>query len=195
MLRLAVLVSGGGSNLQAILDAAENNRLGEITPVLVISDRPCNAIQRALEAGIETAYLDRFKYGKKLSRQLGNLLDEYHIDIVALAGWLSILDESITEKWAGRMVNIHPSLLPLHGGLYGIHVHKSVLDSGDKESGCTVHFVTAEVDGGKILGQARVPVLEDDSPESLAARVLLEEHRLYPEILAGFSATLKNQVQ
>ena len=195
MLRLAILASGSGSNLQAILDAAENNRLGEIIPVLVISDRPCKALQRGLEAGIETAYLDKIKYGERLSYHVGELLDKHSIDIVALAGWLSILDEKITENWAGRMVNIHPSLLPLHGGLYGINVHKSVLDSGDKESGCTVHFVTAEVDGGQILGQARVPVLDKDSPESLAARILVEEHRLYPEILAGLSAALKSRVK
>jgi len=193
MLRLAVLASGGGSNFQAILDAARNGPPGLFQPVLLVTDRPCGSRDRAVAAGIESVCLNRSEYGDQLSFELGRLLISRDIDFVALAGWLSILDGKITAEWEGRMVNIHPSLLPLHGGagMYGLRVHRAVLDAGDSESGCTVHYVAAGVDEGDILGQRKVPVMENDTPESLAGRVLREEHRLYPEVLASLSASLK----
>jgi len=193
MLRLAVLASGSGSNFQAIIDAAEEGRLGLLQPVLLVSDRPCRSQERAEAADIESLCLNRSFHGEHLSVELGRLLITRDIDFVALAGWLSILDENITADWKGRMVNIHPSLLPLHGGagMYGRRVHKAVLDAGESESGCTVHYVTARVDAGEILGQVRVPVQDNDTPESLAERILIEEHKLYPEVLAELSDSLK----
>jgi len=195
MLRLAVLASGGGTNLQNILDAGEKGDLGLLKPVLVVVDRPCNALDRGTASGLETVYLDRFQYGEKLSSVLSGILEEQHIEVVALAGWLSILDSGLIRKWEGRIVNIHPSLLPRHGGsgMYGHHVHQAVLDAGERVSGCTVHLVTELVDEGLILGQSEVPVIEGDTSETLAARVLVAEHRLYPEVLSGF--TLEEPVE
>ncbi len=186
MLRLAVLASGGGSNLQSILDASDEERLGIFQPALVVVDRECGAIQRAMDAGVDAILIDRRIHGKALSSELSKVLDEYKVDFVALAGWLSILDEKLTDSWEERMVNIHPSLLPDYGGqgMYGMRIHNAVLDAGEGESGCSIHFVTAGIDEGDILGQARVRVLEGDTPETLAARVLVEEHKLYPQILS-----------
>ena len=188
MLRLAILASGGGSNLQSILDADAAGVLGML-PSLVIVDRPCGALNRGVVAGIPTKLLDRKTLGTKLSGRVDEALEEAHIDFVALAGWLSILDASVVDRWESRMVNIHPSLLPRHGGpgMYGIRVHRSVLDAGDVESGCSVHYVTAGVDEGTVIEQARVKVLDGDTPETLAARVLAEEHRLYPAVLGALA--------
>lgn len=184
MLRLALLASGGGSNLQSILDALEDGTVRGLNPVLVAVDRECRAVGRAMDAGIDAVMLDRRIHGAGLSAALGRLLDEYRIDMVLLAGWLSILDSVMVNDWTNRILNIHPALLPKHGGpgMYGLNVHRSVLESGDTVSGCSVHLVTGEVDGGEVLGRAEVPVLPGDDPGTLAARVLAEEHRLYPKI-------------
>ena len=192
MLRLALLASGGGSNLQALLDAAEDGRLPGVEPVLVVADRECGAITRAMDAGVDAVLLDRRIHGRGLSAAVGAALEDYAVDFAALAGWLSILDESLVAAWRERILNIHPSLLPAHGGpgMYGLRVHQAVLAAGDAESGCSVHVVTAGVDEGRVLEQARVPVLAGDTPESLAARVLVEEHRLYPEAIRRFGASL-----
>ncbi len=192
MLRLAILASGTGSNLQSILNAADRGILIGVEPVLVVVDRSCGALELASAAGIETVLLDRKLPGIGLSAELARLLDHRNIEMVALAGWLSILDGEITERWAGRMINIHPSLLPLHGGpgMYGRRVHRAVLDAGDRESGCSVHLVTQGVDEGKVLGQTRVPVIEGDTPESLAGRILIEEHKLYPQVIDGLAESL-----
>ena len=192
MLRLAILASGAGSNLQSILNAADRGILRGVEPVLVVVDRLCGALEPASAAGIETVQLDRKLPGTGLSAELARLLAHRNIEMVALAGWLSILDGVITERWAGRMINIHPSLLPLHGGpgMYGRRVHRAVLDAGDRESGCSVHLVTQGVDEGKVLGQTRVPVIEGDTPESLAGRILIEEHKLYPQVIAVLADSL-----
>ncbi|RKX90177.1 MAG: phosphoribosylglycinamide formyltransferase [Spirochaetes bacterium] len=189
MLRLAVLASGNGSNLQAILDAYEGGLLRNLQPVLCVADRSCKALERAAAWGLETVLLEGKHNGEKLSEALGRQLSDRRIDIAALAGWLSIISGKLTREWTGRMVNIHPSLLPEYGGrgMYGEQVHKAVLDAGEKQSGCTVHFVTDSIDGGKILGQSRVKVLKNDTPDSLAARILIEEHQLYPKILADLT--------
>ena len=192
MLRLAILVSGGGTNLQSILDSASADQLGAASPVLVVADRNCGGIERADRAGIKSVVLDRRVLGRNLSTALQGVLDTHRIDMVALAGWLSILDREFTRVWEGRIVNIHPSLLPRHGGpgMYGERVHKAVLESGDLWSGCSVHFVTEEVDGGEVLGRERIKVLAGDTPETLAARILSKEHRLYPRIIAELAAKL-----
>ncbi len=193
MLRLAVLVSGNGSNMLAILDAYKKELLNNLVPVLCVADRPCKALERAAGWGLETVLLEGKHNGEKLTDALDRQLSERRIDIVALAGWLSIISGKLTRKWTGRMVNIHPSLLPEYGGkgMYGEYVHKAVLDAGKKQSGCTVHFVTDSIDGGKILGQSRVKVLKNDTAESLAARILIEEHRLYPKILADLAVDIR----
>jgi phosphoribosylglycinamide formyltransferase-1 len=191
VLSLAILASGGGSNLKAIIEAAEDGCLGNLKPELCIADRPCKAMEIAAAAGLELVYLDRYRLGENLSEELNRVLSSRHMDVVALAGWLSILNQKITGDWEGKMVNIHPSLLPLHGGvgMHGHHVHQAVIAAGEKESGCTVHLVSAGVDEGEILGQSRVPVLENDTPETLAERILREEHILYPRVLSELDIT------
>ncbi len=170
--KIAVLVSGSGSNLQSIIDNVENGNLNcEIT--YVIADRECYALQRAEKHGIETLLLDRKIIDNKLANEIiDSTLEGCKTDYIILAGYLSILTEKFIKKWDKRVINIHPSLLPKFGGkgMYGIKVHEAVIKAGEKESGCTVHFVNNEIDAGEIITNVKVPVLEDDTPETLQQR-------------------------
>lgn len=185
--RVAVLISGRGSNLQALMDARQNAY--EI--VLVVSNVPGVAgLERARAAGIEAIALDHKPYGKNreaFERDLDALLIERRVDLVALAGFMRVLTPYFVRAWAGRLVNIHPSLLPKHPG---VNTHARALEAGDAEHGCTVHLVVEEVDAGEIIGQAQTPILPGDTPETLANRVLELEHDLYPRCLAEFARTL-----
>ena len=178
--KIAVLVSGSGSNLQSIIDNVENGNLNcEIT--YVIADRESYGLQRAEKHGIETLLLDRKIIDNKLANEIiDSTLERCKTDYIVLAGYLSILTEKFIKKWDKRVINIHPSLLPKFGGkgMYGIKVHEAVIKAGEKESGCTVHFVTNEIDAGEIITNVKVPVLEDDTPETLQKRVLEQEHKL-----------------
>ena len=178
--KIAVLVSGSGSNLQSIIDNVENGNLNcEIT--YVIADRECYGLQRAEKYGIETLLLDRTIIDNKLANEIiDSTLERCKTDYIVLAGYLSILTEKFIKKWDKRVINIHPSLLPKFGGkgMYGIKVHEAVIKAGEKESGCTVHFVNNEIDAGEIITNVKVPVLEDDTPETLQKRVLEQEHKL-----------------
>ena len=177
--RVAVLASGGGSNLGALL--AHGERLGTTRAAdvaLVASGRETSgALARARERGIPTMVLAGLD-----ADAINRLLDEHRIDLIVLAGYLSLVPDVITVRFAGRMLNVHPALLPAFGGhgLYGQRVHRAVLDAGAKVSGATVHFVDAQYDRGPIIAQWPVPVRTDDTPESLAARVLRIEHMLLP---------------
>lgn len=185
MFKIAVMVSGGGSNLQSIIDKSKSGELNcEIA--CVIGDRPCYGVERAAEQGIESCVIDRKVYKKELCREIDKLLSTKGVELIVLAGFLSIIDEEFVNKWKGRIINIHPSLLPKFGGpgMYGIKVHEAVLAAGEKESGCTVHYVDTGVDSGEIILQVRVPVLEGDTPEVLQKRVLVEEHKLLPNSIA-----------
>jgi formyltetrahydrofolate-dependent phosphoribosylglycinamide formyltransferase len=188
--RLAVLASGGGSNLQAIIDYLD--QLGDAraaSVVLVAGDRPgAHALARARGRGIATAVIAHADDGPALVR----LLDAHRVDCVALAGYLRRVPAEVTARWKGRIVNIHPSLLPKFGGagMYGRRVHEAVIAAGERESGATVHQVNDEFDGGAIIAQERVPVEPADTPETLAARVLAAEHRLYPRALHTLARTL-----
>ena len=181
--RLAVFASGSGSNLGAIVDYLD--ALGPDAPatvVLVVSDRAnAGALNRAAQRGIATATLDDAADSATLLERLG----EHRIAAIALAGYLKLVPRAVTDAFAGRILNIHPALLPNHGGhgMYGARVHRAVLDAGDAESGATVHFVDAVYDRGAPVVQARVPVFADDSPTQLAARVLTAEHFVYPRAL------------
>ena len=178
--KIAVLVSGSGSNLQSIIDNVENGNLNcEIT--YVIADRECYGLQRAEKHGIKTLLLDRKIIDNKLANEIiDSTLEGCKTDYIVLAGYLSILTEKFIKKWDKRVINIHPSLLPKFGGkgMYGIKVHEAVIKAGEKESGCTVHFVTNEIDAGEIITNVKIPVLEDDTPETLQKRVLEQEHKL-----------------
>lgn len=175
--RVAVLVSGGGTNLQALIDKIQKDELEEAEIVKVISSRPdAFALERAKKAGIETAVAAEQKDVLRELRLSG-------ADIVVLAGYMKVLSPDIIENYRNRIINIHPSLIPKYcgKGFYGIRVHRAVLEGGEKESGATVHYVDEGVDTGKIIIQRKVPVMEGDTPETLAARVLETEHEILAE--------------
>jgi phosphoribosylglycinamide formyltransferase 1 len=188
-LRLAVLASGGGSNLQALINRF--NRIDNPNPplrvALVISDRAdAGAMQRARAAGIEAVHIEMTgRPADLVTRELLAALESADVDLIALAGFLRLVPAAIVRRFANRIVNIHPALLPEFGGkgMYGINVHRAVLQSGARASGATVHYVNEQYDEGDIIEQREVPVLSDDTPETLAARVLEVEHQLYPDVL------------
>jgi formyltetrahydrofolate-dependent phosphoribosylglycinamide formyltransferase len=181
--RVAVLISGRGSNMTALVEAARDPAYpAEI--VGVFSNRAdAPGLQYAWLAGIPTAVRSHKDFADKpaFEAALTEVLDAWSPDIVALAGFMRLLSAGFCARWAGRLINIHPSLLPLHKGL---HTHEQALADGVAEHGCTVHFVTPGMDEGPTIAQARVPVLPGDTAETLAARVLAEEHKLYPKALA-----------
>ena len=182
--RIAVLVSGGGSNLQSIIDNIEQGNLNcEIS--YVIADRECYGLERAEKHGIKNILLDRKVLKEKLSDEISNVLenDDEKTDYIVLAGYLSILSPEFIKKWSRKIINIHPSLLPKFGGkgMYGMNVHRAVIEAKETESGCTIHFVDTGVDTGEIILQMKVPVLSDDTPEILQKRVLEKEHVLLIE--------------
>lgn len=184
-LPVVVLISGSGSNLQAIIDAARDGLPIEIRAV--ISNRPdAYGLQRAEQAGIETAVLDHKEYPDRDSydRALMKLIDSYSPGLVALAGFMRILTPALVRHYAGRAFNIHPSLLPKYTGL---HTHQRVLDAKDRLHGASIHFVTEELDGGPLIVQAQVPVMADDDADSLAARVVEKEHQIYPLAIRWFA--------
>ncbi|MBX9927803.1 MAG: phosphoribosylglycinamide formyltransferase [Gemmatimonadaceae bacterium] len=180
MARIAVLASGGGSNLQALIDRIAALGAGAPAEIaLVISDRrAAGALERATRAGIPTAYVP----ASAPEGALEAALVDAQIDLIALAGYLRYIPVPVVQRFHARMVNIHPSLLPAFGGagMHGMHVHRAVLAAGATESGATVHFVDEVFDRGPIAAQGRVPVLAGDDADTLAARVLTLEHRLFP---------------
>ena len=188
--RVAVLISGRGSNMMALVEAARDPAYpAEI--VSVLSNRSDAAGLSFAEArGIATLVIDHTDYPSRAAFEaaLHDYLAARHIDIVALAGFMRVLSAEFVAKWAGRIVNIHPSLLPAYKGL---HTHDRALAHGVTRHGCTVHFVTAELDDGPILKQAEVPVLPGDTPDTLAARVLREEHRIYAQALAELARQIE----
>ena len=190
--RIAVLVSGGGSNLQSIIDNIEQGNLNcEIS--YVIADRECYGLERAEKHGIKNILLDRKVLKEKLSDEISNVLenDDEKTDYIVLAGYLSILSPEFIKKWSRKIINIHPSLLPKFGGkgMYGMNVHRAVIEAKETESGCTIHFVDTGVDTGEIILQIKVPVLTDDTPEVLQKRVLKKEHVL---LIEGIKRLLEN---
>ncbi|MDH3264527.1 MAG: phosphoribosylglycinamide formyltransferase, partial [Paracoccaceae bacterium] len=184
--RVAILISGGGSNMEALIRDMAGHHVAR--PVLVVSNVPgVGGLAKAEALGVPTAVVDHRAYPSRehFEAALDAVLAHAAPDILCLAGFMRVLTEGFVRRWEGRMLNIHPSLLPKYRGL---HTHARALEAGDTEAGCTVHLVTAELDGGPILGQARVPVEPDDKPDTLAARVLPLEHRLYPAVLRRFAA-------
>ena len=177
-IKVAVLISGNGTNLQALIEACiAPSYPAEI--VLVISNKAnAKGILRAREAGIKTRIVDHTNYSSReeFDTELSMILSNSKCELVCLAGFMRILSESFVNTWPNSILNIHPSLLP---SFPGTKTHERALEAGVKVSGCTLHFVTAELDAGPIIGQAVVPVLDNDTPKTLANRVLLEEHKLY----------------
>ncbi len=184
--RTAILISGGGSNMVTLVQSMTGDHPAR--PCLVLANDPAaGGLDKAAALGVPTAVVDHRPFGRDragFEGELSRVLAAHAPDIICLAGFMRVLTPDFVTRWQGRMLNIHPSLLPKYPGL---HTHARALEAGDAEAGCSVHEVTAELDGGPILGQARVPVLAGDTPESLAARVLVEEHRLYPMVLRRFA--------
>ena len=185
--QVAIFLSGGGSNMRALVTSMSNDHPAR--PALVLSNRAdAGGIAWAAGQGIATEVVDHRPFGPDrtaFETEIAARLMPYDIDIICLAGFMRVLTAGFVTQWQGRMINIHPSLLPRYRGL---HTHARALAAGEREAGCTVHEVTTELDDGPILGQARVKVLPDDTPDSLAARVLAQEHLLYPAVLRRFAA-------
>lgn len=182
MFKIAVLASGGGSNLQSIMDNIENGFLNCTIEMVIGSKEEIYALERGKENGIETFVVSRKDYGNKTSDKILELAKERNIDLIVLAGYLSILEGNILKEYKNKIINIHPSLIPSFCGekMYGLNVHKAAIKKGVKVSGCTVHFVNDEVDGGEIIIQKAVPVYFEDTAEVLQKRILKEEHKILP---------------
>lgn len=179
MISLGVLISGSGTNLQAIIDACREGRI-DARVAVVISDKPeAGGLERARKAGIEAIFLDPASYESKsaYNQALAETLKERQVDLICLAGYMRLVRRPLLEAFEARIMNIHPSLLPAFPGL---DAQRQALEHGVKVTGCTVHLVTAGMDEGPIIMQASVPVLENDTVESLRERILQEEHRIYP---------------
>ncbi len=185
--RVAILISGGGSNMEALVQDMDKTHPAE--PVLVLSNTPdAGGLSKAEARGIPNVCVDHRPFkGDRVAfeAELTKALELAAPDIICLAGFMRILTPEFIERWQGKMLNIHPSILPLFRGL---HTHKRALEAGMAVHGCTVHEVTGELDGGPILGQAVIPVKENDTESDLAERLLVQEHRLYPAVLRKFAA-------
>ncbi len=193
MKRVVILISGGGSNMVALCESMVRDHPAR--PVLVLANsEDAGGLRKAADMGIDTAVVDHRPFaGDRVAfeEKLIETIDPYTPDIICHAGFMRILTEHYVTHYAGRMLNIHPSLLPKYTGL---NTHARALEAGDTEAGCTVHEVTALLDDGPILGQGTVPILPDDTPDTLASRVLKMEHQLYPAVLRRFAEGDKTQV-
>jgi len=197
-IRISVMVSGGGSNLQALIDAQNTGLLGNGKIVQVISGRAdAYALKRAETNGIPSIVIDKLRFPKDQDRNdaILSALASASTDLVVLAGYMNVLSPNIVARYRDRIVNIHPALIPKHcgKGMYGIHVHRAVLAAADQESGATVHLVDEGVDTGRILMQERVPVLPGDTAETLAERVLQVEHKIFPAAVGQLVAEIERK--
>lgn len=188
--RLAILISGRGSNMAALIDAAKSGEIPNAEVGVVISDQSAAAgLQKANESGIETVVIERRgRSREEHDREIIAALREREIDLICLAGYMRILSRDFIDAYRGRILNIHPSLLPSFPGL---EAQKQALDQQVKVAGCTVHFADETLDGGPIVAQCKVPVFENDTVETLSARILEQEHELYPEAVAAVLARAK----
>lgn len=191
--RVAILISGGGSNMVKLAESMTGDHPAR--PVLVLSNDPAaGGIAKAQAMGIATAVVDHKPFGKDreaFENELNSVLEAAAPDIICLAGFMRILTPGFIAKWQGKMLNIHPSLLPKYKGL---NTHARAIAAGDAQAGCSVHEVTAELDGGPLLGQARVAIEAGDTSDALAARVLPMEHKLYPAVLRRFATGDRSMV-
>ncbi len=185
MKRIVVLVSGNGSNLQAILDACQQGRINGSVAAVFSNKAEAFGLERARAAEVPAHALAAAQFADRAAfdRQLMLEIDAYAPDLVVLAGYMRILSAEFVQRYAGRMLNIHPSLLPKYPGL---HTHRQAIENGDEEHGTSVHFVTEELDGGPVILQAKVPVFSDDSEEDVTARVQHQEHAIYPLVVSWF---------
>lgn len=185
MYKIAVLASGSGSNLQSILDNIESGNIKGEVSLIIGSKEGIYALERAKKHGVKSVVVSKKEFGENTSNEILRLAKENNIDFIVLAGYLSILSGRVLEEYGNRIINIHPSLIPSFCGnkMYGINVHKAAIEKGVKYSGCTVHFVNDEVDGGAIIDQEIVKVDFADTAESLQKKILEKEHVLLPRVL------------
>ncbi|MGD2002888.1 MAG: phosphoribosylglycinamide formyltransferase [Paracoccaceae bacterium] len=191
--RVAIFASGGGSNAVKLMESMQGDH--PAMPALIVTNQPnAGVIQQAERFGVACEMIDHKPYAgdrTAFETEIQNRLIPYQIDMICLAGFMRVLTAGFTDHWSGRMLNIHPSLLPKYKGL---NTHARAIEAGDKRAGCTVHEVTAELDDGPILGQISVPILSGDTPTQLAARVLVQEHQLYPAVLKRFAMGNKTPI-
>ena len=187
--RIGALVSGRGTNLQAIIDSIERKEIDAEIAVVISNIKDAYALERAKNHNIPGVVINHkdFQNREAFEKALIDELDKRKVDLICLAGFMRVLTPFFVNHYQNRIMNIHPALLPAFKGLYGHHVHEAVLKSGAKFSGCSVHFVTEDVDGGPIIVQRMVPVKDSDTPDTLADRVLSEEHKAYSEAIKLFS--------
>ena len=190
-MNVAVFVSHGGSDLQAIIDGCKNNKMNAQVVAVISNNSDSMALQRARNEKIPAYHLSAKKSGSEdsLAKEILDVLSKHGVDMIFLAGYMRMLHISVLEKYDHRIFNIHPALLPKFGGkgMYGMNVHKAVIEAGETETGVTIHRVNAEYDSGEIVAQTKVPVMEGDTPETLAARVLAREHEFLVEVLSDIS--------
>ena len=191
--RVAIFASGGGSNAVKLMESMQGDH--PAMPALIVTNQPnAGVIQQAECFGVACEVIDHKPYAgdrTAFETEIQKRLIPYQIDMICLAGFMRVLTAGFTDHWSGRMLNIHPSLLPKYKGL---NTHARAIEAGDKRAGCTVHEVTAELDDGPILGQISVPILSGDTPAQLAARVLVQEHQLYPAVLKRFAMGNKTPI-
>ncbi|AYA39980.1 phosphoribosylglycinamide formyltransferase [Xenorhabdus nematophila] len=185
MKKIVVLISGNGSNLQSIIDACQQNRINGHIAAVFSNNADAYGLQRAEQAEIPAHHINPQAYTDRTSYDLALLhaIDQYQPDLVVLAGYMRILSSGFVQYYQGRLLNIHPSLLPKYPGL---HTHQKAIENGDKEHGISIHFVTEELDGGPIILQAKVPIFEDDREEDVIKRVQIQEHNFYPLVISWF---------
>jgi len=190
MINVAVMASGGGTDFQSIIDASEAGEIEANMKLLITNNPDAYCIERAKKHGIDYQIIDhREKSRQEHEQEIIKVLKRYDLDLIVLAGYMRILTDSFVDRYRGKMINIHPALLPLFGGegMYGEKVHEAVLEAGMKRTGCSVHFVTSDVDGGPIIDQRCVPVKTGDDVHSLAERVKEKEHELLPSVVGAFA--------
>ncbi|QTH64708.1 phosphoribosylglycinamide formyltransferase [Psychrosphaera ytuae] len=182
MAKIVVLISGNGSNLQAIIDSTETGKIAGDVVAVISNKSSAFGLQRASNHNIATHIVDHTQYDSRESydAELANTIEQYKPDVVVLAGFMRILTAGFVDQFTGRLINIHPSLLPKYQGL---NTHQRAIDAGDTEHGCSVHYVNEQLDGGPVILQAKVPVFEDDTADTLAERVHVQEHMIYPLVV------------
>ncbi|GLQ75163.1 phosphoribosylglycinamide formyltransferase [Vibrio penaeicida] len=185
MKNIVVLISGNGSNLQAVIDACENGSIEGKVSAVFSNKADAYGLERAKRSGIDARAVSHkdFESREAFDLALMGEIDQYQPDLIILAGYMRILSEGFVRHYIGKMINIHPSLLPKYPGL---NTHQRAIDAGDEEHGTSVHFVTEELDGGPVILQAKVPVFENDSADALAERIQTQEHRIYPLVAQWF---------
>ena len=195
-LKIGVLASGGGSNLQSIIDKSLEGSMNGDVVVVISNNSKAKALKRAANHGIDSLHISAFTEGtqEKADRKICAEMVSRGVDLVVLAGYMKSVSSELLDTCEGRIINIHPALLPKFGGtgMYGMHVHEAVIASGEKESGPSVHYVDSEYDHGSIIAQVKVPVYPEDTPEKLQKRVLVEEHKLLPEVIQKIAEEWKS---